>query len=155
MKLCWTGCNHLELDVRNLGEDKWTVCLVLTFHFLNALHGEAWLTLICRCELSKLLFLKEAWVKVNTVELHLSGLIGMISHPDNWISLWKYATLAVWSGKNFYKQLFLATYLFIYNKTLIHNSLYVFDSWGKNETIKRCSTITVWKCLPEGSSHSG
>jgi hypothetical protein len=33
------------------------------------------------------------------------------------------------------------------NKTFIHNSLYVFDSWGKNLRQKRCSTVTVRKCL--------
>ena len=37
------------------------------------------------------------------------------------------------------------------HKILIHNSLYIFDKWGKIQAIKRC-TITVRKCLPEGSS---
>jgi len=42
------------------------------------------------------------------------------------------------------------------NKTLIHNSLYVFDNWGKkNSVIKICSTFTVRKGLPEGPSRSG
>jgi hypothetical protein len=53
----------------------------------------------------KVIVFKEAWVKVNTVELHLSGLIGMMIHPNNWIFLQKYTTLAVRSGKSFYKQL--------------------------------------------------
>jgi len=35
----------------------------------------------------KVIIFKEAWMKVNTVELHLYGLIGMMSHPDNWIFL--------------------------------------------------------------------
>jgi hypothetical protein len=37
----------------------------------------------------------------------------------------------------------------------MHNSLYVFDKWGKSEAIKRCSTIAVRKCLPERASRSG
>jgi len=39
------------------------------------------------------------------------------------------------------------------NNTLIHNSLYVFDNWGKNfNNNKKCSAITVRQCLPEGPS---
>jgi len=38
----------------------------------------------------------------NTVQLHLSGLSGTSSgyaeNPDNWIFLWKQATMAVWSS---------------------------------------------------------
>jgi hypothetical protein len=41
------------------------------------------------------------------------------------------------------------------NKTFIHNSLCVINNWGeKPEAIKRYSTITVRKCLPDGPSCS-
>jgi len=37
------------------------------------------------------------------------------------------------------------------NKTLIHNSFYIMDSWGwgEDQAIKRCSTFTVRKIFPE------
>jgi hypothetical protein len=41
------------------------------------------------------------------------------------------------------------------NKTLIQNSLYVFDKWGKILLIKRCSTIAGRNCLLEGPRRSG
>jgi hypothetical protein len=33
------------------------------------------------------------------------------------------------------------------NKILIRNSLYVFDSWGEIQAIKRSTTVTVIKCF--------
>jgi len=33
----------------------------------------------------KVIIFKEAWMKVNTVELHLPGWIGVMSQQDNWI----------------------------------------------------------------------
>jgi hypothetical protein len=57
---------------------------------------------------------------------------GYAEIPDNWIFLWKYVTMAVWSVKKistnscFRLRIYLRT-----NKTLIHNSLYVFDNWGR------------------------
>jgi hypothetical protein len=38
------------------------------------------------------------------------------------------------------------------NKTLIHNSLRVFDSWRRNLRHDICSTIAVRKCLPESQA---
>jgi len=47
---------------------------------------------------------------------------GNAEKPDNWIFLWKLATMAVWSGRKVYKRLLWATHVFIYwkNKILIH-----------------------------------
>jgi hypothetical protein len=74
---------------------------------------------------------------------------GYAENLDNWIFLWKWATLTVWNGKKystngcFRLHVYLCTY-----KTLVHNSLYVFDNWGeKCKPYERCSTITVGKCL--------
>ena len=41
------------------------------------------------------------------------------------------------------------------NKTLIHNSIYVFDNWGKNLSHKGYKIFTVGKRFPEGSGQSG
>ena len=38
------------------------------------------------------------------------------------------------------------------NKTLLHNSVYVFDKWGKNLSHRKFSTVTVRNRLPEGPS---
>jgi hypothetical protein len=76
----------------------------------------------------------------SAVELHLYGLIWLVSHPvmqkvrivgflfENRLH-WHFKV-----EKNFNQQLFYATDLFIYlftNKILVRNSLYVFDKWGK------------------------
>jgi hypothetical protein len=79
---------------------------------------------------------------------------GYAEKPDNWIVLWQKATLAVWSEKKFYKQLFKATYLLTYKENIMRNSLYLLDNCGRNEAIKRCSKIRVRKCLPERPSHA-
>ena len=78
-----------------------------------------------------------------TLELHLSGFNGTASHPD----MQKIRKIRFffknrlhWQFEmenNFYKRLFrLHIYLFT-NKTLIHNSLYVFDNWGNNLNHKK------------------
>jgi len=41
------------------------------------------------------------------------------------------------------------------NKTLVLNSLYVIEKWGKFLSRKKCSKVTVRKCLAEGPSRSG
>jgi hypothetical protein len=72
-----------------------------------------------------------------TVELHLSGLIATASHPD----MQKIRTIRFFFENRVHWQLEVEKYstngyfrLRIYlrtNTTLIRNSLYVFDSWGK------------------------
>ena len=69
---------------------------------------------------------------------------GYAKNPDNWIFLWKYATLSVWSEE---KMSTIGCFrLHIYyrtNKTSLLNSLYVFDSWGKylshKKDVAKCS----------------
>jgi len=94
-------------------------------------------------------------------ELQLSGLTGTASHPD----IHKFRIIGFflenrlhWQfevGKKistngcFRLRIFLRT-----NKTKIQNSLHVFDIWGEIQSTKRCGTITVLKCLTEGSSRS-
>jgi hypothetical protein len=96
----------------------------------------------------------------NTVELHLSRLIGAASHsgmqkisivrfffenrPQRQFEVKKNST-----NGYFRLHIYLCT-----NKTLIHNSFYVFDKWRENIIHEKCSTITVRKCLPEGPSRS-
>jgi hypothetical protein len=38
------------------------------------------------------------------------------------------------------------------NKTLIHNSSYIFDKWVKIEDIKRCSRVTTGNVYPKGQT---
>jgi len=65
---------------------------------------------------------------------------GYVEISDNWIFLGKYATLAVLSGKKistngcFRLHIYWRT-----NKTLIHNSLHVFENWGRNLNYKNIS----------------
>jgi len=56
--------------------------------------------------------------------------------------------------KNSMKGYFRLHFYLRSTKTLINNSLYVFDKWGKHSAIKICCTVTIRKCLPEGPSRS-
>jgi hypothetical protein len=47
---------------------------------------------------------------------------------------------------------FLQTAVLGTNKTLIRNSLYVFENWGKNLSCKRSNTIAVRKCYQKGQA---
>ena len=99
-------------------------------------------------------------IKIYTVEFHLSRLIGTTIHPDmqkiriigfffeNRLR-WQFEVENISTNGCFRLHIYLRTY-----KILIHNSLYVFDKWGKILAIKGCRTITVRKCLPEGTSRS-
>jgi hypothetical protein len=73
----------------------------------------------------------------NTVEHQLSGLIGTTSHRDMQkirIIGFFFENRIHWQFKKKKKGSKTAVlgYIFMYiNKTLIHNSLYVFDCWGE------------------------
>jgi hypothetical protein len=79
-----------------------------------------------------------------TVELRLSGLTGTASHPDmQKIRIigfffennlhWQFeAEIDIFTNGCFRLYMYLCT-----NKILIHNSLYVFDNWGKNLNHKK------------------
>ena len=81
---------------------------------------------------------------------------GFAENPDNWIFLWIYAILAVLSGRKFLQAAILG-YIFIYVQIIHYNIIpYMYlTNVGKNLSHKRCSTITVWKCFPDGPSRSG
>ena len=93
--------------------------------------------------------------------MHLPGLIRTASHPD----IQKIRIIAVFFENVLHWQFQVETNstnggfkLHIYlrkNKTLTHNSLYVLDNWGKIYAIKRCSTFTLRKCLPQGPGRLG
>jgi hypothetical protein len=76
-------------------------------------------------------------LKESAVELHLSGLIGTASHPDVhkiWITGFFFENRLHWQFEGEKISTNCSCRLHIYlltNKTLIHNSLYVFDNWGR------------------------
>ena len=95
--------------------------------------------------------------QINTVELHLSRLIGTVSqsgyaeNPDNWIFFfenrlhWEFEVEK--KSTNGYFRLHVDL---LANETLIHNSLHLLVNWrgGGDFSRKICSTIKVRKCLP-------
>jgi hypothetical protein len=74
---------------------------------------------------------------LSTVELHFSGLTGTASHPD--IEKFRiigffFENMLHWQfevAKKFLHTCFSLHIHLCTNRTLIHNSLYVFDIWGK------------------------
>jgi hypothetical protein len=75
--------------------------------------------------------------------IKLSGIIGTANHPDmqkiritGFLFDSSYIGSLKW-GKKFYKRLFRPRIYLRTNKTLIHNSLYLFDNWGKTLSIKK------------------
>ena len=57
---------------------------------------------------------------------------GYTENTDKWIFLWKKATLGVWVGKKILQTAVLGNIYLRKNKTLIHNSLYVFGGPGSS-----------------------
>ena len=55
---------------------------------------------------------------------------GWAENPDNWIVLWKQATLAPWSGKIFLQTAVVRLNIYIQIKKLIHSSLNIFSNLG-------------------------
>jgi hypothetical protein len=75
----------------------------------------------------------------STVELYFSGLIGTTNHPDmqqiRIIGFFNFKIAYIFSLKWKKYTTSGCFWLHIYartNKTLIRNSLYVYDTWGKN-----------------------
>ena len=62
---------------------------------------------------------------------------GYAENPDNWIFLWKYATLAVRSGKKYHTNGCFRLNIYVHIKTLTRNSLYAFDNWLENLSHKK------------------
>jgi len=69
---------------------------------------------------------------------------GYAENPDNWIFLWKYVTLAVWSGKKKFYKMAVLGYVLHTNKTLIHNPFLFFIFIINNE----CAVIS-YKCISQ------
>ena len=72
-------------------------------------------------------------------------------NPNYWIFLCKIGYTGSLKWKKISTNSCFRLHIYLHtNKMLIHNSLCVFDNWGNFQAIKRCSPITVRKCVQEG-----
>ena len=78
-----------------------------------------------------------SYLKINTVELYLSGVTGRSSHSKRhkiWINgfFFEYRLHGQFKVEKIYINGYFRLHIYLRtNSTLIYNSLYVLDDWGK------------------------